>query len=708
MANNTYVDPNKKDDQVLTEQTRQLEQPTEDQEREKVGTIYNTQTSSYDTIAGNKESYSPNSEGKSNTGSGAEAAVGTEYSWNKQSSDAAQKTYTSDVLAKKQEMLTNRQTIENNAVNYQAQTDMMKYQNNQNAEKVGWTGGYVLDQNRQMEYLKQSIQAQMYGAMELQKYGYDSALAAARLSYDLNQQEYARQYYEQAVSQSLSEAQLTGVYFSAETKDMMSQLAVAEEKLKADPNDENAKHLKETIEGWFSSNGISKEGVKTLEAWNTEQAQELEWSKELWTRYQAAMESAKTDIAENNNMFIMLDENGKEMWDGTNVMTGNWETWKKEDVFNYIIGKDLDENGNVVVNQAAMNQYYSYLDSTLTGQLQSQFIKWCEGKKYIEYDENGNMVIKSSKFNEKFAKFLESTDTVANIFKGYSELVNKYFDPSTSEEEKKRLAAFQDMVESWDFNIELPDGTTLNETYKNLSENEGGGGGQNPPTTPGQIKYRDSNGVEQTLDYKWDSHDLDYNGKEGFRTNEYAIVSYEYGGKNYNLSFTTAKVAEVDNPNETNFDQDDISVKVFKGDAGGTKAKEGYGVEVENNTADDAAWLTLGLAAFTVAGGIPIVDTGNAVIAAGTSAGVGGAQSTSGSSKFNNILEAMYFNETGETLKGGTVIVINGKTYFYNTKADGPYKKGAEGLYGIQKQSCSDGSNSLKSALNNSGQWVNK
>lgn len=289
-------------------------------------------------IEGDKKSYSPNSEGLSNTGAGAESAIGSDgkpigYSWEKTSADKAQKQYIADVLAQKQTMLTNRQNIANNAVNYQAQADMMKYQNNQNAEKVGWTGGYVMDQNRQMEYLKQSIQAQMYGAIELQKYGYDSSLAAARLSYDLNQQEYARQYYEQAVSTALSEAQLTGTYFSAETKDMMAQMSTADQNLMnlgaidkdGNPvpgfNPDNllssedreaydrAVKIKDSITNWFSTNKISKEGVKTLESWQADQANELNWTNELWTRYQAALESANQDISTIASAFIRFDGN---------------------------------------------------------------------------------------------------------------------------------------------------------------------------------------------------------------------------------------------------------------------------------------------------------------------------------------------------------------------------------------------------------------
>lgn len=302
---------------------------------------------------------------KLNTGSGVESAIGSDgnpigYSWEQQGTKKAKNTYTQNVLEQKQNALTNRQTIENNAVNYQAQADMMKYQNNQNAEKVGWTGGYVLDQNRQSEYLKQSIQAQMYGAMELQKYGYDSSLAAARLSYDLNQQEYARQYYQEAVTAALSEAQLTGTYFSAETKDMMSQLAVARQKYDdanlSEEERDQADRLIKTIEGWFQSNGISQAGVKTLESWQAEQTQELQWSQDLYQRYYAAVQALKEDQQNNPSMFFRLDENGNPLFDGTDVKTIDFSATSIKDALSYVI-----QDGKIT-SEGAKQQLYSYFN----------------------------------------------------------------------------------------------------------------------------------------------------------------------------------------------------------------------------------------------------------------------------------------------------------------------------------------------------------
>jgi len=342
--------------------------------KEQADETQNSMTKSYEDISGNKEEFKPNPEDLQNTGSGAAAAVGTEYSWEKDSQKAAQNQYKQDVLAKKQELLNNRQTIENNAVNYQAQADMMKYQNSQNAEKVGWTGGYVLDQNRQMDYLKQSIQSQMYGAMELQKYGYDSALSAARLSYDLNQMEYAKQYYQEAITSALNEAQLTGVYFSAETKDMMSQYAVAEEKLKENPDDTSAKNIQDSIVNWFKDNGISANGVKLLSTWVQEQENELSWSNELWQRYSSAISATEQNIKDSVSSFIMLDENGHEVWDGVNVKVIDFASETIEVATNY-----------AMTCSDAKSQLYSYFNWLMNDAL-NQY-----KNKVKKTDKNGNV-----------------------------------------------------------------------------------------------------------------------------------------------------------------------------------------------------------------------------------------------------------------------------------------------------------------------------
>ena len=496
-----------------------------------------TPSNAYSDIAGNKEAYSPNSEGKSNTGSGAEAAVGTQYSWNKDAASKAQGTYSSDILTTKQSALTNRQTLENNAVNYQAQADMMKYQNNQNAEKVGWTGGYVLDQNRQSEYLKASIQAQMYGAMELQKYGYDSSLSAARLSYDLNMQEYAHQYYQDAVSEALNEAQLTGTYFSAETKDMMSQLAVAEQKY----NDQSlpaaerkqASDLIKTIEGWFSSNGISKEGVKTLAAWEADQANELQWSNELWTRYSTALEAAKTDISTNVDAFIMLDSNGKELWDGVNVSTGDWSKMSSDEISNYLI-EDSD-----VLNNYAVQQFQGFLESKINGSIESGFKIWLQQNDFATKDSDGNYTYPQTTI-EMFAKYLVESGIMKDIETKYT----NEFKEGSSDKEKNVYT----MIKDWMFEIQMPDGTTKSYTYDQLINMEEP---KNPPTPIDNEQYDDN--VEE-----WTAHlkDNGYIDTENLKPRAVTLKngSLTIGSTSYNTNLNTSQINTGKNDDDVDYD----------------------------------------------------------------------------------------------------------------------------------------------------------
>jgi len=521
---------------------RQVKQPNNgDSEQPKVQEV--TAAPTYEDIAGKKESYSPNSEGKTVTGQGAEAAVGTDYSWNKEGASQATKQYQQDVQTQKQELLTNRQTMETNAVNYQTQADMMQYQNNQEAEKVGWTGGYVLDQNRQMDYLKSSIQAQMYGAMELQKYGYDTSLAAARLSYDLNQKEFAQKYYEQAVSAALSEAQLTGTYFSAETKDMMSQLSIAGQKLedKSLPQEERdqAQKLTTQIEDWFKGNGISKEGIKTLESWTQEQANELAWSQELYTRYQAAIEAAKTDITENPSEFIMLDADGKEIWDGTNITTGNWETMNAKSVGDYILS---GKNGSI--NQQAANQFYAYLDSTISGQIEAGFTQWCQKNGYITKDGENTKI--TSKVNEgSLLTYMEESGIVEKLKAKYSEGIKD--DP--------KYSPLYDMFMNWDFTIQMPDGTQHTYTYRELNDLE---------------TYKDTHGVKDNTTSVEQTGGVETDSTGKVTKSGYPIVILsEYS----NFSLQTGSISQ-----DTR--DDDFDYDLGNGLGGGTK-NYNYDIDVD-------------------------------------------------------------------------------------------------------------------------------
>lgn len=97
----------------------------------------------------------------------------------------------------------------------------------QTADKFGWSGGYALDAARQVEYLRASIQADIFSQQELQKLGYKSNLEAAYASAELELNEQAQNNYYQAQQMAINQATLTGQYIDPAIADMCIQASAA-------------------------------------------------------------------------------------------------------------------------------------------------------------------------------------------------------------------------------------------------------------------------------------------------------------------------------------------------------------------------------------------------------------------------------------------------------------------------------------------------
>lgn len=97
----------------------------------------------------------------------------------------------------------------------------------QTADKLGWSGGYALDAARQVEYLRASIQADIFSQQELQKLGYKSNLEAAYASAELELNEQAQNNYYQAQQMAINQAQVTGQYIDPAIADMCIQASAA-------------------------------------------------------------------------------------------------------------------------------------------------------------------------------------------------------------------------------------------------------------------------------------------------------------------------------------------------------------------------------------------------------------------------------------------------------------------------------------------------
>lgn len=388
----------------------------------------------------------------SKTGSGLKAAEGTNYSWNTKADERAGLDYKSAVLESKSNMLENRQNIESQGQQAQDQFAMKQYTQNQSIDKVGWTGGYVLDSERQVNYLKQTIQAQMYGQMELQKYGYDTSLAAARLAYDTNRYDLALEYYNTALSRAVSEAEITGYYVSPETNEMLDQYSIASQTL----NDPNAKEedklradkILTSVYDWFEGHGISKQGVETYNHIVQERTHKM--SVEQTLDY---INKANKQI--DSNTFTKLDENGNPSMskDGTTMETINFNTVSKEDLLDYIGSSEM-----------AKQQYYGYLDTKITGETETQFKTWLISKGLMDKQEDGTYTPKSNTdYSKQLYNFLQTSD----IYNSMVEQISNLNDPD-------QATKLYDTLMNWDFEIALPDGSsmvkTLNELQSELSK----------------------------------------------------------------------------------------------------------------------------------------------------------------------------------------------------------------------------------------------
>lgn len=382
----------------------------------------------------------------SKTGSGIDSALGTEYSWDTKASERANLDYEAAVLESKSNYLTNRQELESQGQQLQQQVDMQKYSQNQSNEKAGWTGGYVLDTERQMAYLKQTIQSQMYGQMELQKYGYDTSLAAARLAYDTNKYDLALEYYNTALQRAVTEADITGYYVAPEVTEMLNEYSIASSILNAesgysDEERERADKVLASVYEWFQANGISKEGVMTMSKYESER----DWNQSLIDSFEYIDETTHQITGDK---FIEYGADGKPVYseDGTTVKTKNFKTMSSQEILDYI-----------AINDICKEQFYGYMDNKITGEMAVKFEDYCIAHGLMEKKEDGTYSPKEGvTYNTIMMSYLNSSGVFESLKEKFSD-------------DKGELSTeFQTLLKNYDFQIDLPDGSTMNTTFNEL------------------------------------------------------------------------------------------------------------------------------------------------------------------------------------------------------------------------------------------------
>jgi hypothetical protein len=294
------------------------------------------------------------------------------FSFMDQGRDAAQIQYDADALKAEQNALFARQEFMREAEQGQTQKDVQKYLDNQSAEKAGWTGGYRLDQDRQRQYLEATVQASMYNAQEMQKFGLESSLQAARLAYEQGKTALAMEYYKLELDRSMNEAQLTGIYFSPEQKDMLGQLRAAEDTYKnltaSTEDKDRAGKIINSIENWFSTNGLSKEGIRTLAKLDSDRNDLMVKQSTILAAIETIPSGAYA-LKDNKGNYIMSA-------DGLTVQYFMPSIASANDKFNYfsgnytIDGKTVDTGRQVFVqelnklNNQTLNTWYGNLSQT--------------------------------------------------------------------------------------------------------------------------------------------------------------------------------------------------------------------------------------------------------------------------------------------------------------------------------------------------------
>jgi hypothetical protein len=145
---------------------------------------------------------------------------------------------------------------------------------------------------------------------------------------------------------------------------------------------EHALAVKRNIVKWYYDNDVSTTGIKTLAAWETEQALAQQWADAQWQKYQAALASAENK-AEDANMFIKLDKEGHPMYDGTSVELLDFRTMSAEALSQYLSETGLE----------GKSQIFGYVDGLVEGTVidyirSATKVKDSEGKETIKINKD--------------------------------------------------------------------------------------------------------------------------------------------------------------------------------------------------------------------------------------------------------------------------------------------------------------------------------
>jgi len=403
-------------------------------------------------------------------------------SWEANAENQSNLKFQENVTKAKGSLLRSRQEIEQAGVEGQTQLALGEYMREQSAEKAGWTGGYMLDQARQGEYLKSTIQAQLYGQQELQKYGMESQLEAARLAYDLGKEQLALQYYNEAYQKALTEAQLFGYYVAPETRDMFNQYQAALTALAANPSDERALDVKTKVEDFYKNGQqLTEADIRKFSTATFEMNQYME----------AKLEAALTLIDEDPSKFIVKDGNGNYAVDANNryVML-DFDDVNSDDLMTFL--RSDNQEGVAKTSDSAVKSYMRYLGQAT---INSYFSSLEEG---------------TAPTNEGFTTWLNDNPS----------LLNEWFSSTISGEDKASF--FEQVGKEITATLAGPDGSLT--VLFNLETNTVTLGGSETALSGGS---NDNTPISNVPTVNTDNPSLTFtNFTNPFSSNQFTIESY--------------------------------------------------------------------------------------------------------------------------------------------------------------------------------------
>ena len=190
------------------------------------------------------------------------AKEGEDYSWNKLAKEMAALDYAQESNQARYESMQTKQEMDKAATQAFNNYFAAEYSARQTQEKMGWSGGQQTASDLQVAFLQAETAANMYTQDEMQRYGVETKLGIARMYAEANQRALALEYYQDAVDQSIKEAEQTGWYIPAEAGEMFKQQEIAN-KILADPNStaqekERAEQVNRNAQRYYDSKGFQR------------------------------------------------------------------------------------------------------------------------------------------------------------------------------------------------------------------------------------------------------------------------------------------------------------------------------------------------------------------------------------------------------------------------------------------------------------------